>query len=376
MRQQGTDVVAILLRIERAIRVEVVAQRHVDRGAVVRTNPVSEIEAATAEAARLDLEVVIADIRGGTRAGALDVELSPGSERRGVAEIRVAFPRGPDDARIEAAVAAARIEPVARRRAAILVVIAVNREIGAAIVEIEAVSATEAVGVTADVIGETVVGGKEPAVQPTLQDGVDHTRDSVGPVDRRCAIAQHLDPPNAARADRIGVGRDDGYEQLGLEPWVVDHAAPVDQEQRVSRPERAQVNRGDIATHAVDPARRVLFVECYETGLRDGSEKFVTIAGIDGFDLLLVDAGYRQDIVDPGAADLRAGNDDQVVIFARIRFRARRIVVVVAFVLLLRRERAGQNERQRKRGSPKKRRASKAHHISPQDSISASLGKT
>lgn len=105
MIEKRAYIVAIFFRVKRSVCIKVIPQSDVNRSAVVRTNAVAQIKPTTAEAVRLDLEIVIADI--GCVARCLNIKLASGPESRGVAEVGVTFPRRTFQARVKATVAAA-----------------------------------------------------------------------------------------------------------------------------------------------------------------------------------------------------------------------------------------------------------------------------
>ena len=161
-----------------------------------------------------------------------------------------------------------------------------------------------AVDVTTAFLGHVDEAGDLCALVVALGDEVDHAADRVGAVDRRCAVAQHLDALDRGERDGVEVDR------AALQAMGGD-AAPVEQHQRGVGALAAEVG----ARHAVVAAQGVL----HDAGVAgevvgpvagDVEVHQQLLGGGDalGIDLLLGDRGDGQRLLDLDALDARTGD--------------------------------------------------------------------
>ena len=83
---------------------------------------------------------------------------------------------------------------------------AVKGEITPTFIEIETVATPEAGVEEAGAVRNPVFGLDETSVQIGFEHGVDNPGHGICTVDRRCPVAQHLQPPDTARRYRVGIG--------------------------------------------------------------------------------------------------------------------------------------------------------------------------
>jgi len=146
-----------------------------------------------------------------------------------------------------------------------------------------------------------------------VEHDVDHTGDRVRPVDRRRAVAQHLDPLDRADRQRIGVDRLHRHEILGLGARRQDQAAAVEQHQRVAGAEIAQVDRGIVAARIVEVAGGAGLLELDVAGLGQRAEDVVARHAPGRLDTVLAEDRHGQRARGLGALDPRTGDDHVAV---------------------------------------------------------------
>ena len=87
---------------------------------------------------------------------------------------------------------------------------------------------------------------------------------------------------------------------------MIDHAATIEQHQRVTCTDSAQVNARHVAARRVHTADQIgCRVEIHITHLRNGAQKIVTINRANAIDLVFPQHRDRQRAVDLSAHNLR-----------------------------------------------------------------------
>ena len=174
------------------------------------------------------------------------------------------------------------------------------------------VAATEqqagAVDVAAAGFGRIHEGRYLRTLEIALGDEVDHAADGIGAVDRRCAVAQHLDPVDRREGNRIQVDRPPLQTVRG-------DAAPVQQHQRGVGALPAQVRAGHAVVAAlllVDDAGIAGQVVRTVAGDVQVHQQLLGRGDALAIDLRPVDHRDRQRLLHIGALDARAGDRDAV----------------------------------------------------------------
>ncbi len=89
-----------------------------------------------------------------------------------------------------------------------------------------------------------------------------------------------------------------------------DDAAPVEQHQRVADPQRAEIDRPDVAARRIARLRIVAGVEADVAHLRNAADQFVAADHAGGVDPVLIKDHHRQRLGDARPLDPRADDDD------------------------------------------------------------------
>ena len=260
------------------------------------------------------------DAIAGDHAGPGGLERAPRCTGRCPVEARIV---GKGRARDEGSpVGRGRIVLVTQIEFGLLRIAAKERDIAPAATEIEPDEAID---------GElTQIGAFRPAIlrvegcpgEVGFEYVVDDARNGIRPIERRRAIAQHLDALDRADGDGVGVkaeGRHAGIDHPGnrLRCGMQDGAAAIDQQQRIALTQAAQRHGGYVATRGIArSAAQHLLIEGHAAELRDGAEQVRAGNGRDGIDLFLTDDGDGQGTRCLRAPDLGADDDDFGAAFA------------------------------------------------------------
>ncbi len=196
-----------------------------------------------------------------------------------------------------------------------MIVIGKHADIGPAVIEIPSPFEVQALVVARDVVVVVKTDTDVETLEVSLQNRVHDAGYRVSAVNRRRAIAQHFDTLDAVHRHRIRVDRVYGHKRatdfLGLVTGRIDHAATVEQHERVAGAHVAQVERADVAAHRVDAARVHLgVVEVVLAHFRHLVEQLVARTDAHRLDFRGDDHGYGECLGDLGALDLGTGYRD------------------------------------------------------------------
>ena len=304
-----------------AVRVEVVAlgALAVDGAADVFVQV--PLAARVADGKHLELARAIGiDVAQAGAGGVGDqVELAVEGMGAVVAEIGVSLPRASfGDAIAEVRVGPARV--LLRVHAVAGEERAVDAEAGAALVEGGSPGRVQVRRRAVDVFVQAVAGAQAEALEIRFEDVVHHPGHGVGAVDGRGAVLEDFQPVEAERRHHVGVGAVHRHEAaahlFGLEAGGIHHAPPVQQHQRVAGADVAQVVGADVAARRVHAAADVVrLVEEVLPLLRQHVQQF--LAGVDAeqLDFIRAQHGNRQQAAHVHAANVGAGDDDDLVAF-------------------------------------------------------------
>ena len=260
------------------------------------------------------------DAIAGDDARSARLERAPGRAGRRAVERGIALERGAFD--IGAAVQIGGIVLVAQIEFRLLRIAAIERDVAPPAAEIEADQPVDREFAQIGAFGRAILRVEGGAGEIGLEHIVDHARDGVRPVERRRAVAQHLDALDRADGDGVGVeaeGRDARIDHAGdrLRRRVQHGASAVDQQQCIALAQAAQRHGRYVAARRIArPAAQHLLVERHAAQLRDGSEQVAARHGGDGVHLLLADDADRQRAGRLRALDLRADDDDLRAVIA------------------------------------------------------------
>ena len=221
---------------------------------------------------------------GRTKGAGQTNELAPGRIDRAVVEVGVTLERRAGNQPTD--IAGAGIVPLAGPQLAARAVVAHDRDIGAAVIEVTTGLQAEVVLAHAGAFGTAATGLDGQAFEIRSQDRVDHAGDRIGAVQGRGPVEQDLDPADAHGRNGIGVDRGHRHQVFRLGARVQDHPATVQQHQGVAGAQAAQVDGGRVAARVVDAAHVLGLVEGDVCRLGNGAEELIAVGRCDAVQVL------------------------------------------------------------------------------------------
>ena len=153
-----------------------------------------------------------------------------------------------------------------------VIIIERQQQIAPAAVEIASVGDLDVPVVAAAVLRHAAAGANRQAVVVRAGDGIHDARGRVGAVDRRSAVAQDLDSRHGRGGKLVHVDCHRGHTALGLADRMRRQPAAVEQDERIARPDTAEIDRGVVAAGV--GAERITLVERDRTSDRERFEQF------------------------------------------------------------------------------------------------------